>query len=160
MWQEAQKRLYFEKKYYCSRSAGALAIQKHCESVWMPFFARLRACVDKKTTKLSWFNWGEECKDSTFESNIEQMHRLCLRYPGWIFLPWDLKSKTSYMIDHFDPLGKIDKLSYPAQVDYMYEYVKRLNIAGRPILSQTAECFSGLLEAGQQEQEVTKEIRG
>ena len=35
------------------------------------------------------------------------------------------------MIDHFDPLGKIDKLSYPAQVDYMYEYVKFLNIAGR-----------------------------
>ncbi len=41
----------------------------------------------------------------------------------------------------------------------MYEYVKFLNIAGRPILSQTAECFWGLLEAGQQEQEVTKEFR-
>ena len=155
---EAQKRLYFEKNIIVV-DLQELWPSKSIVERLDAFFARLRACVDKKTTKLSWFNWGKECKDSTFESNIEQMHRLCLSYPGWIFLPWDLKSKTSYMIDHFDPLGKIDKLSYPAQVDYMYEYVKFLDIAGRPILSQTAECFWSLLEAGQQEQEVTKEIR-
>ena len=58
----------------------------------------------------------------------------------------------------FGEKEKLVDISFNKQVEYMYEYVRFLNIVGRPIIVQTVEKFWDILEknGGQEEQAVYK----
>ena len=139
---EAQKKLYFEKNIIVI-DLEELWPDKSLSGRLEALFIKLRDCVDTKATQLNWFEFQKEYEheELNFEQKIEKMRRLRLTYPGWIFLPWELKEKTHYIIKEFDKIHKIDEISYDKQIDYMYEYVKLLDIVGRPILREIADCF-------------------
>ena len=74
------------------------------------------------------------------------MKKLNESYPGWIFLPWKMKNKVSYVLNELDNMNEFEHISFTDQVNYMYEYVKFMDIAGRPILSQVVDQFLNVLE--------------
>ena len=69
------------------------------------------------------------------------MKQLNDSYPGWIFLPWEMKSKVNPLLNKIDVMYKFDKNAIEKQLDFMYEYVKLMDISGRPILLQVVEQF-------------------
>ena len=59
----------------------------------------------------------------------------------------ELDEKMSF----FRGKEKFVDISFDIQLEYMYEYVKFLNIVGRPIIVQTAEEFWNILEQHEEE---------
>ena len=95
--------------------------------------------------------------------NEEELKVLNNSYPGWIFLPWKMKYKVNRVLeeldDEWDFFAKKEKLvdiSFSMQIEYMYEYVKFLNIVGRPIILETAEKFWDILENSKEKEEKTE----
>lgn len=111
------------------------------------FFNQLQLKINEKEKKDKWFDLGQVnvSYGTSFQEKIELMHKLNDLYPGWIFLPWRMKNKVNFVLRNLDNMNKFEDLSMQEQVDYMYEYVKLLDIAGRPILSQVANKFWNIL---------------
>lgn len=59
---------------------------------------------------------------------------------------WDFFAKKEKLVD----------ISFSMQIEYMYEYVKFLNIVGRPIILETAEKFWDILENSKEKEEKTE----
>lgn len=57
-----------------------------------------------------------------------------------------MKNKVSYVLNELDNMNEFEHISFTDQVNYMYEYVKFMDIAGRPILSQVVDQFLNVLE--------------
>lgn len=144
---EAKQKLLFERNI----------ILIDLESIWpdknvsdrlSSFFDLLREEVEKKEKQDQWFDWNMAVR---FSSNTDIGHRTHLlqqirnMYPGWIFLPWDIKKKVSHVLDRLDFLHGFEELSFKEQLDYMYEHVKFFDMGGRPLQPQTADLFYNIL---------------
>ena len=57
-----------------------------------------------------------------------------------------MKNKVSYVLNELDNMNEFEHISFTDQVNYMYEYVKFMDIVGRPILSQVVDQFLNVLE--------------
>lgn len=112
------------------------------------FLEELKLRVEEKRRKDNWFDLGQLHLqyDTDFVKKTEIMKKLNESYPGWIFLPWKMKNKVSYVLNKLDNMNKFEDISFKDQVNYMYEYVKFMDIAGRPILSQVVDQFWNVLE--------------
>ena len=69
------------------------------------------------------------------------MKQLNDSYPGWIFLPWKMKSKVDYALKQFSNMDDLESLPYEEQLNYIYEFVRFMDIVGRPLLFQYVERF-------------------
>ena len=74
------------------------------------------------------------------------MKELNESYPGWIFLPWNMKYKVQYVIRYFEDMAGLASLTMEGRLNYIYEYVRFMDLSGRPILMQYAEKFWDILE--------------
>lgn len=114
------------------------------------FLEELKLRVEEKRRKDNWFDLGQmhlKYDDTDFVKKTEIIKKLNESYPGWIFLPWKMKKKVSYVLNELDNnMNKFEHISFKDQVNYMYEYVKFMDIAGRPILSQVVDQFWNVLE--------------
>lgn len=54
--------------------------------------------------------------------------------------------ETENVLNELDNMNEFEHISFTDQVNYMYEYVKFMDIAGRPILSQVVDQFLNVLE--------------
>lgn len=157
---EAQKKLYFEKNIIIV-DLQELWQEKSIPERLEAFFEKLKEKVAEKEVRSKWFDWGELQfgRESSYSQKAENMKKIRLSYPGWIFLPWDLKKKTAYMLYDLEMLAGFDKIPFSEQLDYMFEYVKLFDIAGRPLLAQTAALFWRILtESDGKEQPVMEAV--
>ena len=137
-----------QKKFFFSKNIIVVDLEKLWPNMSIlerlqKFLGELKSYVDEKEKQLNWFDLKKELNDQemSLEQQTEKMHKLRLSYPGSIFLPWNLKGKTSYILNEFTVGKEINDISYEKQLKYMVEYVKFFDLAGRPILLQTAEIF-------------------
>lgn len=107
------------------------------------FVDALHKRVKSKEAEDTWFSANKLPKkwQETIAGRISLLHTLNETYPGWIVLPWKMKNRVSYVLYELDRTDVLEKASWQEKVDYMYEYTKFLDIAGRPILSQISEEF-------------------
>lgn len=107
------------------------------------FVDALHKRVKSKEAEDTWFSANKLPKkwQETIAGRISLLHTLNETYPGWIVLPWKMKNRVSYVLYELDRTEVLEKASWQEKVDYMYEYTKFLDIAGRPILSQISEEF-------------------
>ena len=107
------------------------------------FIDALHEKAEKKENEDTWFSIKKLPKkwENTLKDRILLLHKLNETYPGWIVLPWKMKGRVSYVLNILDRPEKLGEASDQEKVDYMYEYTKFLDIAGRPILSQISEEF-------------------
>lgn len=115
------------------------------------FLEELNSRVEEKQRKDNWFdlknlNLGYLGYNTDFFKKTEIIHNLNESYPGWIFLPWKMKKKVSFVLGELEHMNGFEELSFQNQVNYMYEYVMFMDISGRPILSQIANKFWEALE--------------
>lgn len=113
------------------------------------FLDELKVGVDEKERKNSWFDIkGMRLnRDSEFSLKAHRMKELNESYPGWIFLPWNMKYKVQYVIDTFEYMDGLEKLALEEQINYIYEFVRFMDIAGRPLLMQYVNKFWNILES-------------
>lgn len=109
----------------------------------LSFLAELQAKIQEKEKMDNWFDFGKLNISYTtgLQKKTTLMRELNDSYPGWIFLPWKMKNKANYVLRELDNFSKFDELSIEDQLEYMYEYVRLMDICGRPLMVQTAELF-------------------
>lgn len=112
------------------------------------FLEGLRSGVEEKQRKVNWFNFGQfQIKfNDEFTKKTNIMKNLNDLYPGWIFLPWKMKNKVNYILRELEYISGFEKIEFKEQINYMYEYVKLLDISGRPIVFPDVERFWNILE--------------
>lgn len=98
--------------------------------------------VKDRNIRDQWFDISKDGieENDTYKSKTKKLKKLNDTYPGWIFLPWGMKFKVNRILDslerdyYFNKKEKIEDLSKDLQINYIYEYVRFLNIVGRPIV--------------------------
>lgn len=126
------------------------------------FFDDLKELIEENSKKNQWYLL-ENVKISMEDSYIKKTEKLKTlndSYPGWIFLPWKMKYKVDRVLDElneeryfFRRKEKFEDIAFELKVDYMYEYVRFLNIVGRPIIAQTTKMFWESLCEGNKDEE-------
>ena len=112
------------------------------------FFDILHNKVNEKNNRKLWFNLNEiNIKpNDKVEEKIKKLKILRKSYPGWIFLPWKMKNKVKYILRNLFLPNNFEKFDIEVQIEYMYEYVKFLDIVGRPILIDEVDKFWNVLK--------------
>ena len=107
------------------------------------FLKELNSDVEGNQKKSNWFDYQK--LDVNTRSKITKktacMKQLNDSYPGWIFLPWKMKSKVDYALKQFSNMDDLESLPYEEQLNYIYEFVRFMDIVGRPLLFQYVERF-------------------
>ena len=161
---EAKQKLLFDKNIIVV-DLQELYPEKEIPERLKSFFENLRKLIEEKDKKDQWFDLSEIAisAENSFEEKTKKLKVLNNSYPGWIFLPWKMKYKVNRVLeeldDEWDFFAKKEKLvdiSFSMQIEYMYEYVKLLNIVGRPIILETAEKFWDILENSKEKEEKTE----
>ena len=161
---EAKQKLLFDKNIIVV-DLQELYPEKELPERLKSFFENLRKLIEEKDKKDQWFDLSEIAisAENSFEEKTKKLKVLNNSYPGWIFLPWKMKYKVNRVLeeldDEWDFFAKKEKLvdiSFSMQIEYMYEYVKFLNIVGRPIILETAEKFWDILENSKEKEEKTE----
>lgn len=161
---EAKQKLLFDKNIIVV-DLQELYSEKEIPERLKSFFENLRKLIEEKDKKDQWFDLSEIAisAENSFEEKTKKLKVLNNSYPGWIFLPWKMKYKVNRVLeeldDEWDFFAKKEKLvdiSFSMQIEYMYEYVKFLNIVGRPIILETAEKFWDILENSKEKEEKTE----
>lgn len=144
---EAKRKLLFERNIIVI-DLQELWPDKNIGDRLNSFLEELKLRVEEKRRKDNWFDLRQLHLqyDTNFVKKTEIMKKLNESYPGWIFLPWKMKNKVSYVLNELDNMNEFEHISFTDQVNYMYEYVKFMDIAGRPILSQVVDQFLNVLE--------------
>lgn len=151
---EAKQKLLFDKNIIVV-DLQELLPEEEISKRLMIFFERLNKLIEEKEKKDQWFDFStiEISAGNSFEEKTKKLKILNESYPGWIFLPWKMKYKVNKVLEElenkryfFRETEKLEDTSYSIQIEYMYEYVKFLNIAGRPIILQTVEKFWNILD--------------
>lgn len=139
---EAKQKLLFERNIVIIDLEELWPKKDVCDRL-SEFLKELKQIVNEKEKQNSWFDFSQFSitQKTSYEKKIEIMHELNSSYPGWIFLPWKMKSKTSYVLRELDCLIKFDDIEIQSKINYMFEYVKLLNISGRPILLQVVKKY-------------------
>lgn len=124
------------------------------------FLEELKLRVEEKKKKDNWFDFRQVYSqlNTDFVKKTEIMKNLNESYPGWIFLPWKMKSRVSCVLNELEHVGKFEDIAFEAQVNYMYEYVRFMDISGRPLLSQVVNQFWDALEKNE-DGEVTDNLK-
>ena len=161
---EAKQKLLFDKNIIVV-DLQELYPEKEIPERLKSFFENLRKLIEEKDKKDQWFDLSEIAisAENSFEEKTKKLKVLNNSYPGWVFLPWKMKYKVNRVLeeldDEWDFFAKKEKLvdiSFSMQIEYMYEYVKFLNIVGRPIILETAEKFWDILENSKEKEEKTE----
>lgn len=149
---EAKRRLLFERNIIVI-DLEELWPEKNIEERLEAFLGQLGEVVDTKQKKDNWFELKKFSLnlDTTLVKKAEYMKVLNESYPGWVYLPWKMKENVRYVLDYFENMKGLEELSIAEQINYVYELVRFLDIAGRPILVQYAEKFWEILESNQGE---------
>lgn len=108
------------------------------------FLDELKTVIDQKSGKDEWFSLsGIRLSIKTdINQKTELLKGLNESYPGWIFLPWKMKSKVKIILGELEIPGNINEYSDEEQISYIYQYLKFSDIAGRPLLLQiTSRIF-------------------
>ena len=124
-------------------------IQQRLES----FFDSLNKLIEERSIKDQWFDISKDRieENDDYEAKTKKLKKLNDTYPGWIFLPWGMKFKVHRILDslerdcYFNKKEKLEDLSKDLQISYFYEYVRFLNIVGRPIVLEDANEIWELL---------------
>lgn len=148
----ASEKIYMISVNHISEPKKNLMLEKNIividlEDIWREespserihkFLNILKDDISKKAKKEKWFEASSLSLnfDSTFEEKIKLMKQLNGTYPGAIFLPWKMKNKIEMVLDQIRLLNDYKQHSFEIQIDYIYEYVKLMNIVGRPLLRQ------------------------
>ncbi len=160
---ETKQKLLFDKNIVVV-DLQKLYPNKEISERLMSFFKQLNDLTKEKEKKNQWFDSREIALSSQkkLEGITNNLKTLNESYPGWIFLPWKMKFKVNHILDelvatetHFQETEKLEKVSHNVQIDYMFEYVKFLNIVGRPIILNTVEKFWSILDKYENEEEKT-----
>lgn len=127
------------------------------------FLETLKTGVAEKKKKNNWFDIRKVRLNMDSELSVKEqyMKELNESYPGWIFLPWNMKYKVQYVIRYFEDMAELASLTMEGRLNYIYEYVRFMDLSGRPILMQYAEKFWDILELDlmdQQEQALEVEL--
>ena len=152
---EAKRKLLFERNIIVI-DLQELWPKKSISDRLDSFLEELKLRVEEKRRKDNWFDLGKLHlqHDTDFVKKTEIMEKLNKSYPGWIFLPWKMKNKVHYVLSELNNMNKFEQISFKDQVNYMYEYVKFMDIAGRPILSQVVDQFWNALEKKENSEQV------
>ncbi len=113
------------------------------------FLEILKIKAEEKRKKNNWFRTSQiqlNRYNATFKRKTRILKELNESYPDWIFLPWKLKNRVDYVLREVEKMYKFEELSFMEQVNFMYEYVKFMDISGRPISSTVADLFWDTLE--------------
>lgn len=143
---EASSRLLFEQNIVVV-DLEEIWPDKNISERISSFLNELQLKVEKKERENKWFDIREvriEPKTSIKE-RIGLLNNINNTYPGWIFLPWKMKGKVSYILDEICNDSQLKKSAIDEQIEFIYEYARFSDIAGRPILVQTAEFFWQIL---------------
>ena len=145
---EARKRLLLEQNIIVI-DLQELWSEKSIEERLETFFHELKKAVDAKRKKENWFGWKDRVLSykTTFAQKTEYMRTLNSTYPGWIFLPYKMKDRVHYVLRHFEEMDGLKDIPWDEQLDYAYELVRFMDIAGRPILMQQADLFWNVVES-------------
>ncbi len=157
-----------KQKIYFSRNIIVIDLEK----IWpeksihdrlKDFFAQLAKDVEEREQKKVWgelktINLREK---DTLSEKAKKLRHLRLSYPGWIFMPWEIKNRMRRFMDfeiahicEYEGRKSFLKAPYSEQLEIMFEYLKIHDIAGRPILSQVAELFlKSMKEADKEERD-------
>lgn len=161
---EAKQKLLFDKNIIVV-DLQKLYPEKEIPERLKSFFENLRKLIEEKDKKDQWFDLSEIAisTENSFEEKTKKLKVLNNSYPGWIFLPWKMKYKVNRVLeelddkwDFFAKKEKLEDISFSMQIEYMYEYVKFLNIVGRPIILERAEKFWDILENSKEKEEKTE----
>lgn len=160
---ETKQKLLFDKNIIVV-DLQELYPDKEISERFMNFFDSLTKFIEEKDKKNQWFNLDEialSSKDS-IEEKTKILKNLNASYPGWIFLPWKMKYKVNLFLEELDgelyfprEKQKVTVNSFHMQMEYMYEYVKFLNIVGRPIILSTVKKFWNILEENEDKERKT-----
>ena len=151
---DAKQKLLFDKNIIVV-DLQELYPEKEISERLLCFFERLVSLTEEKEKKNRWFDSCEMklSGPNSFEENTKKLKMLNESYPGWIFLPWNFKRRVNRILEElieeeffFQKKEKFEDLSLDIQLEYMYEYLKFLNIAGRPIILQTVQKFWKILD--------------
>lgn len=109
---EAKQKLLFERNIVII-DLEELWPQKSISDRLGAFLEELQEKIMEKEKKDKWFEWGEVniSYNANFQEKIKIMHKLNTSYPGWIFLPWKMKSKTKYVLRELDDLHKFEDVA-------------------------------------------------
>ena len=140
---EAKAKLLFEQNIIAVDLATIWRDKDISERI-NAFIDVLHEKAEKKENEDTWFSVNElpkKWEDTLLKDRILLLQKLNETYPGWIVLPWKMKGRVSQVLYKLDRTEELEEASWQEKVDYMYEYTKFLDIAGRPILSQISEEF-------------------
>ena len=139
---ESKRKLLFERNIIVL-DLEDLWPEKSIEERVGNFLKELNSDVEGNQKKSNWFDYQK--LDVNTRSKITKktacMKQLNDSYPGWIFLPWKMKSKVDYALKQFSNMDDLESLPYEEQLNYIYEFVRFMDIAGRPLLFQYIERF-------------------
>ncbi len=159
---DAKQKLYFDRNIVLI-DLETIWPDKNITERLESFLGILTEGVEKEEKYRKWFEWSmidRIVHHATFACKADLLGKLRGTYPGWIFLPWDLKKLVSHAMSQLEIVIGIEKISPQEQMDYMYEHVKFFDLGGRPLISQTVELFSKILQDIKiEELEIPKEER-
>lgn len=145
--EEAKRRLLFEQNIIVIDLEEFCPGKEICDRLNF-FLEELNSRVEEKQRKDNWFDVNNLNLqfNTDFLKKTEIMHNLNEAYPGWIFLPWKMKKKVNFILRELEYMNGFKELTFHDQVNYMYEYVRFMEVSGRPILSQIVNEFWETLE--------------
>lgn len=144
---EAKQRLYFERNIILV-DLETLWPDKDISERLLCFFDYLKKNVDNEERKRQWFDWSMANSlknNSNFSYKTDILRKIRHKYPGWIFIPWELKKKINNVMNKLDFLFGLEKISLKEKIEYMYEHVKIFDLGGRPLYTHTVETFYNIL---------------
>lgn len=150
---EARQKMLFDKNIIVI-DLVTMYPEKNAEERLTIFFKKLKELTSESKRKNDWFDLKDIHinEDTTIEEKIHILKSLNKTYPGWLFLPWEIKYKANVFLNYlseeysFLDKEKLEDLSIDKQIQYMYEYLSFLDIVGRPIISNTAYKYWKILD--------------
>ena len=162
----AKQKLYFERNIIVVDLEKAWS-DKNIADRLNAFFDLLKDNVKNKEKQEKWFGWDMAEKfrrNTSIAQKTDLLKQMRQTYPGWIFIPWDVKKKVDFVIDRLGMLHEFDKVPFKDQIEYIYEHVRFFDLGGRPLHPRTATLFLKILSDGDIaensiEQEEIKDIK-
>lgn len=107
------------------------------------FLNDIKTEVDQNNFKGEWFRFDNIYKkiSSNIYSETNVLRELNTSYPGWIFLPWKMKKRVNHILLELERNHNYNDGSDEEQISYIFEYLKFIDIVGRPLLSERAKII-------------------
>ena len=145
---EAKRKLFFERNIVII-DLQELWPDESISTRLEYFVEELKKRVNIRKKKDNWFDLRETLNGSALtqlKDKTELLKKLNNTYPGWIFLPWRMKEKAQCILIESSDYNEIFDVEYKEQLNYMYEYVRFMEIIGRPLISETVDNYWKILK--------------